>query len=111
MQEPYCGYRHKICILRLVQKCTIREMSHNLLKLSKPACRQAGRPPPSLKLRTGRHALKFGLTAGTGCNRWQTLTLGTKLATRANKWWIRVTSSFAEASDGQSKTAFLAVLV
>src|SRR3989344_3731187 len=35
------------------------------------------------------HALKFRLTARTGFKGWQTLTLGTKLATRATKWEIR----------------------
>jgi hypothetical protein len=39
-----------------------------------------------LKLSKSHQALKFGLTAWTGCKRWQTLTPCTKLATRANKW-------------------------
>ena len=40
------------------------------------------------KLSKSSQALKFGLTARTGFNWWQTLTLGTKLATRANSWGI-----------------------
>ena len=59
-------------VSRIVQKCTIREICLTFQKLSKSS-----------------HALKFGFTARQYLNRWQTLTLGTKLATRANKWQIR----------------------
>ncbi len=42
------------------------------------------------KLSKSSQALKFRFTARTGFSWWQTVTLGTKLATRANKWRIRV---------------------
>ncbi|OHA27160.1 MAG: hypothetical protein A3C06_03730 [Candidatus Taylorbacteria bacterium RIFCSPHIGHO2_02_FULL_46_13] len=41
------------------------------------------------KLSKSSQALKFGFTARQSRNRWQTVILGTKLATRANKWEFR----------------------
>ena len=57
-------------ISQIVQKCTIRETwnerGHICLIFQ--------------KLSKSRQALKFRLKACTGCERWQTLTTGTKLA-------------------------------
>ncbi|MDZ4285896.1 MAG: hypothetical protein U1A23_03135 [Candidatus Sungbacteria bacterium] len=53
-----------------------------------------------LKLSKSSQALKFGLTAGTGCKRWQTLTLGTNLP--AGRARHRSNPPSPETTDGQA---------